>query len=124
MFGDKRLFICPRAAPVGSFQVAYAVDQAFKGIGGRVIYFLILAVPFRPVEDQEIRRRVMAAFARLPLRQREVCSLRLIGGLTLEEIAKIAGVSLGTVKSRLFYGQRQLRDLLSDLDPRRNMKGS
>ena len=37
--------------------------------------------------------------------------------LSLEEIADITKAPLGTVKSRLFYGQQRLRDLLSDLDP-------
>lgn len=67
--------------------------------------------------DNEIRRRVTASFARLPFRQREVCSLRLLEELSLEDIKQIVGVSLGTVKSRLFYGQCRLRELLADLDP-------
>jgi len=73
-------------------------------------------------EDKEIREIVAAAFANLPIRQREVCSLRLFGELSLEEIAQVVKVSLGTVKSRLFYGQRRLRDLLADLDPNLNQE--
>ena len=63
----------------------------------------------------EIQRRVAAAFAALPQHQREVCSLRLVADLPLEEIARVTGASTGTVKSRLFYGQRRLRDLLVDV---------
>lgn len=70
-----------------------------------------------PGRDGEIRHRVSRAFAALPAAQREVCSLRLVGELGLAEIVKVTGASLGTVKSRLFYGQRRLRDLLSDLAP-------
>ena len=69
-------------------------------------------------ENQDIRRRVADAFSKLPYRQREVCSLRLMGEFSLGEIAQVVNVSLGTVKSRLFYGQQRLRDLLSDLDPK------
>jgi len=65
----------------------------------------------------EVQRRVAAAFAALPLPQREACSLRLVGDLPVEDIARVTGASVGTVKSRLFYGQRRLRDLLADLDP-------
>src|SRR5262245_20004031 len=65
-----------------------------------------------PESDPEIRSRVVAAFAALPARQREVCSLRLVGEFHLEEIATMTGASLGTVKSRLFYGLRRLRLLL------------
>jgi RNA polymerase sigma-70 factor (ECF subfamily) len=67
--------------------------------------------------DDDVQRRVAAAFAALPARQRETCSLRLLGELSLEEIARVTGASVGTVKSRLFYGQRRLRELLADLEP-------
>ncbi len=69
--------------------------------------------------DAELRARVAAAFATLPRAQREACSLRLLGELTLEEIAQVTGASLGTVKSRLFYGLRRLRTELAELDPGR-----
>jgi RNA polymerase sigma-70 factor (ECF subfamily) len=68
-------------------------------------------------EGEEVRARVTAAFAELPLAQREACSLRIIGDLSLEEIAAVTGTSVGTVKSRLFYGLRRLRERLHDLDP-------
>jgi len=70
-----------------------------------------------PAPAASAERRITAAFAALPVAQREVCSLRLVAGLELAEIAVVAGVSVGTVKSRLFYGQRRLRELLADLDP-------
>jgi RNA polymerase sigma factor (sigma-70 family) len=65
----------------------------------------------------EVQRRVAAALAALPEAQREACSLRLLGDLSLDDIARVTGASVGTVKSRLFYGQRRLRELLADLDP-------
>ena len=63
----------------------------------------------------EIRRRVAAALAALPSAQREACSLRLLGELSVEEIACVTNVPTGTVKSRLFHGLRRLRSLLADL---------
>ena len=68
-------------------------------------------------ESAAVRARVAAAFAELPLAQREACSLRILGELSLEEIATVTGASVGTVKSRLFYGLRRLRERLQDLDP-------
>jgi RNA polymerase sigma-70 factor (ECF subfamily) len=60
---------------------------------------------------------VAAAFAALPAAQREACSLRLLGELSVDEIARVTKVPAGTVKSRLFHGLRRLRALLADLDP-------
>ena len=65
----------------------------------------------------EIQQRVAAAFAALPVAQREACSLRLLGELSLEEIARVTRAPLGTVKSRLFHGLRRLRAMLADLAP-------
>lgn len=73
--------------------------------------------------NADIRKHVATAFTNLPQRQREVCSLRLLGELSLNEIADVVGVSLGTVKSRLFYGQRRLRDLLADFNPQKENEG-
>ena len=75
------------------------------------------AAPPSGEPDDEIRRRVAAAFAALPAAQREVCSLRLLADLPLEEIARVTRVPLGTVKSRLFHGLRRLRADLADLKP-------
>lgn len=69
--------------------------------------------------DDGIRRRVTAAFAALPAAQREACSLRLLGDLPLDEIARVTRVPVGTVKSRLFHGLRRLRALLADIEPER-----
>lgn len=74
-------------------------------------------VPAPSGTRSELAERVVAAFAALPERQREVCSLRLLSELSLEEIARATGAAIGTVKSRLFYGQRRLRELLADLAP-------
>jgi len=91
---------------------------------GRLVGWLSLAaveheprVPGPDGSRDEVERRVAAALGALPAPQREACSLRLLAELSLEEIASVTGASLGTVKSRLFYGQRRLRELLGDLRP-------
>jgi RNA polymerase sigma-70 factor (ECF subfamily) len=70
-----------------------------------------------PEPGNEIRRRVAAAFAALPPAQCEACSLRVLGDLSIEDIARVMKVPVGTVKSRLFHGFRRLRALLADLAP-------
>ena len=56
------------------------------------------------------------ALDRLPLAQREAVTLYFLEELSLEEIAGVLGVPLGTVKSRLHYGKQAIRNILSDGD--------
>ena len=60
-------------------------------------------------------RRVAAALARLPAPFREAVVLRDLEGLAYEEIAEVAGVAVGTVRSRIARGRERLRLLLEDL---------
>lgn len=53
---------------------------------------------------------VRAALRALPAAQREAIVLAYWGGLTADEIARRAGVPLGTAKSRLRLGMARLRD--------------
>lgn len=53
-----------------------------------------------------------AALERLPLPQRSAVLLYFVEEFSLEEIAAIAAVPVGTVKSRLFHGKRVLRAAL------------
>jgi RNA polymerase sigma-70 factor, ECF subfamily len=55
---------------------------------------------------------VHAALERLSLPHREVLTLYFLEDLTIAEIAGVIGVQPGTVKSRLFYARRALRDIL------------
>jgi RNA polymerase sigma-70 factor, ECF subfamily len=63
-------------------------------------------------EEQEAE--FMQALNQLPPAQRSALLLHFIENFSLEEIAGITGVSLGTVKSRLHYGKKALRELLED----------
>lgn len=67
-------------------------------------------------DDLLIRRETEAAFMKLleqlPPPQRSVLLLHFIEDFSLEEIARITETQLGTVKSRLHYAKRALRQLL------------
>jgi len=63
-------------------------------------------------EEQEAE--FMKLLERLPLAQRSALLLHFIEGFSLEEIARITGTQVGTVKSRLHYAKRSLRKLLED----------
>lgn len=62
--------------------------------------------------DRELRARVRAALATLPVAQREVLVLTYFGGYTQTQIAARTRTPLGTVKTRLAAGMRRLREQL------------
>lgn len=59
-------------------------------------------------------QRVMIAIRSLPVHQRETIILRYYQDLSLAEIAEVLAIPIGTVKSRLSLGLRQLRGWLKD----------
>ena len=59
------------------------------------------------------QRRARSALAALPDAQREVLELAYFEGLSCSEIARRCGAPLGTVKSRLSAGMRELRRLFA-----------
>lgn len=63
---------------------------------------------------QEQEAEFMQALNQLPQSQRAVLLLHFLEGFSLEEIGGITSVSVGTVKSRLHYGKKALRELLED----------
>jgi len=60
-------------------------------------------------EDAE---QVHYGLSKLTLPHREVLTLYFLQDLSVEEIAEVLGVPAGTVKSRLYYARRALRDVL------------
>lgn len=63
----------------------------------------------------QIERRLAEALERLSSRQRAVFTLRHFEDRTLEEIADILNLDVGTVKAHLFRAVQKLRDELQDL---------
>jgi RNA polymerase sigma-70 factor (ECF subfamily) len=61
-------------------------------------------------------QRVREALARLPRDQQASVVLAYFGGYTHEEIARLLGVPLGTVKGRLRIGLQKLRSYLQPHD--------
>ena len=70
-----------------------------------------LPAPEEPEErfTPEEAAAVHAALDRISPHHREVLVLRYLEGLSYEEIAGVVGCSLGTVRSRIYYGKRSLR---------------
>ncbi len=68
--------------------------------------------PLDRLRDSERRRILEQAIERLPLRQREVLSLRYFAEMRLEEVAEALDCPLGTVKSNLHKAVMSLKGLL------------
>ena len=67
--------------------------------------------------DLEMRSVLEKAIAALPLEQREVFSLREMGGLSFQEVAEVVKCNENTVKSRMRYALERLHAALKDRVP-------
>lgn len=65
-------------------------------------------------QKEERRALVWGALRRLPQKFMVILTLRDIQGLSYEEIARVLGISLGTVDSRLFRARKMLRERLAE----------
>lgn len=65
--------------------------------------------PYEVVEEQDEWAQVQMAVSTLPLNQRVVVVLYYLNDLSVQDIAEILDVPVGTVKSRLHYGRRALK---------------
>lgn len=98
------------------------VIQLWRKRGGKEVLFD--EVPESPDEfesgpdDLLIRSEQEAEFMnmlnQLPLPQRSVLLLHFVEDFSLEEITRITGAQLGTVKSRIHYAKKSLRKLLEE----------
>ncbi|TXK82711.1 RNA polymerase sigma factor [Paenibacillus sp. N3.4] len=64
------------------------------------------------VEEKESAKECQQLLSYLPGKMRAVVSLRFLNEYTLTEIADILNIPLGTVKSRLHKGLRQMKQML------------
>jgi RNA polymerase sigma-70 factor (ECF subfamily) len=69
--------------------------------------------PAEVAARRESQNRAEALLDCLPEEQRRVVALKVLGGLTLAEVAAVVGCPIGTAKSRLLYGLRKIEALLA-----------
>lgn len=65
--------------------------------------------PLRNLSLSELQLKLNEAMQRLSEKQRTVVVMHDMQGMPHDEIAKVVGVSVGTIRSRLFYARRQLQ---------------
>ena len=91
-------------------QQAYSLDEPIdkdEDRGGREIPDLS-AEPSLGVEREELRRQVRSIVAEMPEKLRSVLVMCDIQGMAYEDIARVLGCPIGTVKSRLFHARADL----------------
>lgn len=97
----------PEEWPTDEFSDAQMWREAGDGVPGTCS---AEAVALRQIADEEVAE----AWRRIDGHQREVVYLADIEGLPYKDIARITGMPLGTVMSRLHRGRKALRALLED----------
>ena len=66
------------------------------------------------LEDKERRARLRTALARLPLRQRQVVSLRIDGELPFAQIAESMGITENNAKVTFHHAMKRLRAIVAE----------
>jgi len=95
--------------------IAYSLDEATDTDDGTTSRELpdLTFEPHRIAENSELADQISNALVRLPDKLRAVILLHDIEDMPYDEIARVVGCPIGTVKSRLFHARVRLRDLLS-----------
>lgn len=70
--------------------------------------------PLKETLNSELGDVIRAAIYQLPEKYIPIIILKDVDGKKYEEIAKILGITVGTVKSRLSRGREKLRNMLAD----------
>ncbi|HEV7517003.1 MAG TPA: sigma-70 family RNA polymerase sigma factor [Thermoanaerobaculia bacterium] len=70
--------------------------------------------PYGELRNRERGDAIQEAIDSLPWEYRELILLRHMAELAYEEIARLKGMPLGTVKNKLFRGRQMLKDKLRD----------
>lgn len=87
-------------------------------VDGVYLFFQSRSAEVEKYDEVELRTDFDMALARLPATYREVLALRYISELSCEQIARVLGISEGTVKSRFFNGSAKMAVVLKEYGER------
>ena len=95
---------------------ALSLDQFDQEIKTDEIYhdFTAKGSPLRNISLSELQQKLNEALQLLSEKHRTVVVMHDMQGIPHEEIAKVVGASVGTVRSRLFYARRQMQTELTE----------
>ena len=95
---------------------ALSLDQFDQEIKTDEVYHDLTAKgsPLRNLSLTELQKKLNEALQALSEKHRTVVVMHDMQGIPHEEIAKVVGASVGTVRSRLFYARRQMQAELTE----------
>jgi len=95
---------------------ALSLDQFDQEIKNDDIYHELTSKgsPLRNLSLSELQIKLNEALQNLSEKHRTVVVMHDMQGIPHEEIAKVVGASVGTVRSRLFYARRQMQAELAE----------
>ena len=95
---------------------ALSLDQFDQDIKTDDVYHDLTAKgsPLRSISLSELQEKLNEALQHLSEKHRTVVVMHDMQGIPHEEIAKVVGSSVGTVRSRLFYARRQMQSELAE----------
>jgi len=95
---------------------ALSLDQFDQEIKTDDIYHDLTAKgsPLRNLSLTELQKKLNEALQTLSEKHRTVVVMHDMQGIPHEEIAKVVGASVGTIRSRLFYARRQMQTELTE----------
>jgi len=96
-----------RALSLDSFDQDIKLDDAYHEMTAK-------GSPLRNISLSELQKKLNEALQNLSEKHRTVVVMHDMQGIPHEEIAKMVGASVGTVRSRLFYARRQMQTELSE----------
>ncbi len=96
-----------RAMSLDQFDQEIKTDEVYHDLTSK-------GSPLRNLSLTELQKKLNEALESLSEKHRTVVVLHDMQGIPHEEISKIVGASVGTIRSRLFYARRQLQVELSE----------
>ncbi len=106
---ERRRSVRPRAAAGAVGEVS---DRGAEPVRGPLASEGDGADPAATAGEVEEAARLLCALETLPEGQRAALELGLVQGVAYPEVARILGIPVGTVKSRVFHALRRLREHL------------
>ena len=96
-----------RALSLDQFDQEIKTDEVYHDLTSK-------GSPLRNVSLTELQKKMNEALQTLSEKHRTVVVMHDMQGIPHEEIAKVVGASVGTIRSRLFYARRQMQAELAE----------